>query len=228
VNVDEKSKRLQLLTPFNKWDGKDLIDMTVLIKVKGKCTTDHISPAGPWLKYRGHLDNISNNMLIGAINAENGEANKLRNQLTGEFDTVPAVARDYKRNNINWVVIGEDNYGEGSSREHAALEPRHLGGRAIIVKSFARIHETNLKKQGALPLTFANLADYDKINVDSKISLIGLAELTPGKPLHCRITHKDGKTEDILLLHTFNDYQIGWFRAGSALNRMKELSAAKK
>jgi aconitate hydratase len=225
VNVDAKSDRLQLLTPFKKWDGNDINDLTILIKVKGKCTTDHISPAGPWLKYRGHLDNISNNMFIGAINSENGEANKVRNLLTGEFGAVPAVARDYKAKGTQWCVVGEDNYGEGSSREHAALEPRHLGGRAIIVKSFARIHETNLKKQGVLPLTFANPADYDKIHVDDKLSLLGLKDFAPGKPLKCRITHKDGKTEEITLNHTFNDLQIGWFKAGSALNRMKEIAA---
>lgn len=154
---------MQLLSPFDKWDGKDYRDLTVLIKVKGKCTTDHISAAGPWLKYRGHLDNISNNMFIGATNFENNEMNKIKNQRTGEWSGVPDVARDYKANNIRWVAVGDDNYGEGSSREHAALEPRHLGGRAIIVKSFARIHETNLKKQGLLPLTFANPADYDKV-----------------------------------------------------------------
>merc|ERR1712070_10695 len=163
VDVSPESDRLQLLSPFDAWNGKDLDDMEVLIKVKGKCTTDHISMAGPWLKYRGHLDNISNNMLIGAINSANGEANTIKNQLTGEYQGVPDVARAYKANSIPWCVIGEDNYGEGSSREHAALEPRHLGGRAIIVKSFARIHETNLKKQGLLPLTFANVDDYDLI-----------------------------------------------------------------
>lgn len=163
VVVDPKSQRLQLLEPFDKWDGHDLTDMTVLIKVKGKCTTDHISAAGPWLKYRGHLDNISNNMFIGATNYENNEMNNIKNQRTGKFGGVPDVARDYKANGIKWVAVGDDNYGEGSSREHAALEPRHLGGRAIIVKSFARIHETNLKKQGLLPLTFANPADYDKV-----------------------------------------------------------------
>lgn len=163
VDVDPNSQRLQLLTPFDKWDGKDLTDMTILIKVKGKCTTDHISAAGPWLKYRGHLDNISNNMFITATNADNGELNKVKNQDTGDFGGVPDTARHYKAKGIRWVTIGDENYGEGSSREHAALEPRHLGGRAIIVKSFARIHETNLKKQGVLPLTFANPADYDKV-----------------------------------------------------------------
>uniref|UniRef100_A0A6P7GS70 Probable aconitate hydratase, mitochondrial n=1 Tax=Diabrotica virgifera virgifera TaxID=50390 RepID=A0A6P7GS70_DIAVI len=181
VDVDVKSQRLQLLEPFDKWDGKDLDDMTILIKVKGKCTTDHISAAGPWLKYRGHLDNISNNMFITATNAENGELNKIKNQTTGQWGAVPDVARDYKAKGIRWVTIGDENYGEGSSREHAALEPRHLGGRAIIVKSFARIHETNLKKQGMLPLTFANASDYDKIQPTDKISLKDLKNLSPGK-----------------------------------------------
>ncbi|XP_017477399.1 PREDICTED: probable aconitate hydratase, mitochondrial [Rhagoletis zephyria] len=226
VEVDPKSQRLQILEPFDKWNGKDLVDMTVLIKVKGKCTTDHISAAGPWLKYRGHLDNISNNMFIGAINSENNEMNKVKNQRTGEWAGVPDVARDYKANGIKWVAVGDENYGEGSSREHAALEPRHLGGRAIIVKSFARIHETNLKKQGLLPLTFANPADYDKIQPESKISLIGLNSLVPGKPVDCEI--KTGnKVERIKLNHSLNDLQIGWFKAGSALNRMKELAVNK-
>jgi aconitate hydratase len=225
VNVDDASQRLQLLTPFDKWSGKDLTDLLVLIKVKGKCTTDHISPAGPWLKYRGHLDNISNNMLIGGINSENDEPNNVRNQLTGEFGGVPDTARAYKAAGKSWVVVGEENYGEGSSREHAALEPRHLGARAIIVKSFARIHETNLKKQGLLPLTFANPADYDKIQPTDNISILGLNSFTPGKPLTCKITHKDGSSEEIQLNHTFNELQISWFKAGSALNRMKELAA---
>lgn len=163
MDVSPSSDRLQLLAPFQKWDGKDLSELTVLIKVKGKCTTDHISAAGPWLKYRGHLDNISNNMFIGATNAENNEMNKIKNQVSGEWGGVPDVARAYKAKGIQWVAVGDVNYGEGSSREHAALEPRHLGGRAIIVKSFARIHETNLKKQGMLPLTFANADDYDKV-----------------------------------------------------------------
>jgi len=224
VKVDPKSDRLQLLDPFDKWDGKDIENLSILIKVKGKCTTDHISPAGPWLKYRGHLDNISNNMFIGAINTENGKANEVRNLMNGQSGAVPAVARHYKAKGVRWCVIGEENYGEGSSREHAALEPRHLGGRAIIVKSFARIHETNLKKQGVLPLTFAKPEDYDKIKVDDKISLIGLKDFAPGKQVRCRITHADGQSEEILLNHTFNDLQITWFKAGSALNRMKELS----
>jgi aconitate hydratase len=228
VKVDPKSDRLQLLTPFDKWDGKDIENLVVLIKVKGKCTTDHISPAGPWLKYRGHLDNIANNMFIGAINSKNGEANKVKNVFTSEEGAVPAVARAYKAQKVSWCVVGEENYGEGSSREHAALEPRHLGGRAIIVKSFARIHETNLKKQGVLPLTFAKPEDYDRIKPTDRVSLVGLKDFAPGKPVRCRITHADGKTEEIWLNHTFNELQIGWFKAGSALNRMKEISATKR
>jgi len=227
VDVDPKSQRLQLLEPFDVWDGKDLTDLTVLIKVKGKCTTDHISAAGPWLKYRGHLDNISNNMFIGAVNSENNEVNKIKNQLTGEWGGVPDVARHYKANGIKWVAIGDENYGEGSSREHAALEPRHLGGRAIIVKSFARIHETNLKKQGVLPLTFANPSDYDKIQPTDKISLLGLANFAPGKPIDAEIKHADGSVDKIKLNHTFNEQQITWFQAGSALNRMKQIAAGK-
>ncbi|CAL7933086.1 unnamed protein product [Xylocopa violacea] len=225
VDVNPKSERLQLLEPFDKWDQKDLTDMTILIKVKGKCTTDHISAAGQWLKYRGHLDNISNNMFIGAVNAENGEMNKVKNQLTGEWGKVPEVARHYKKNGVKWVAVGDENYGEGSSREHAALEPRHLGGRAIIVKSFARIHETNLKKQGLLPLTFANPSDYDKIEPTDKISLLGLKDLAPGKPVKAEIKHKDGKVDSITLNHTMNEQQISWFKAGSALNRMKEIAS---
>eukprot|EP00057_Strongylocentrotus_purpuratus_P035753 XP_801745.3 PREDICTED: aconitate hydratase, mitochondrial [Strongylocentrotus purpuratus] len=225
VDVDPSSNRLQLLSPFQP-NGQDLEDMVVLIKVKGKCTTDHISSAGPWLKYRGHLDNISDNLLIGATNIENGAMNSVRNQLTGEFGEVPATARDYKSKNTPWVVFGDENYGEGSSREHAALEPRHLGGRAIIVKSFARIHETNLKKQGMLPLTFSKAADYDKVRPDDKVSLRGLASLAPGKPVECVLKHTDGSSDTILLDHTFNETQLEWFQAGSALNRMKEVQAA--
>ncbi|EDQ87748.1 uncharacterized protein MONBRDRAFT_37734 [Monosiga brevicollis MX1] len=225
VDVDPSSDRLQLLEPFTKWDGKDIEDMEVLIKVKGKCTTDHISMAGPWLKYRGHLDNISNNMLIGAINSANGEANNVKNMIDGSFGGVPDVARVYKANNKPWCVIGEANYGEGSSREHAALEPRHLGARAIIVKSFARIHETNLKKQGLLPLTFANESDYDLIAPEgAKVSIVGLTDFTPGVPLTAVIKNPDGSQHEIKLNHTFNEGQIAWFKAGSALNRMKELS----
>ncbi|XP_016976676.1 probable aconitate hydratase, mitochondrial [Drosophila rhopaloa] len=223
VNVDPKSERLQILEPFEKWDGKDYIDLVVLIKIKGKCTTDHISAAGPWLKYRGHLDNISNNLFIGATNAENNEMNKVKNQKSGQFDAVPAVARDYKANKMRWCAVGEENYGEGSSREHAALEPRHLGGVAIIVKSFARIHETNLKKQGMLALTFANPGDYDKIQPTSKISLLNLKDLAPGKPVDAEIKNNGGG-DKIQLNHTLNEQQIKWFQAGSALNLMKELS----
>jgi len=193
------------------------------MKVKGKCTTDHISAAGPWLKYRGHLDNISNNMFIGAINIENGEANKIKNQLTGAWEGVPDTARQYKAKGIQWVVVGDENYGEGSSREHAALEPRHLGGRAIIVKSFARIHETNLKKQGMLPLTFANPSDYDKIQPTDKITLLDLKNFAPAKPIKCEVKHADGSKDTIMLNHTFNEMQITWFKAGSALNRMAEV-----
>lgn len=228
VTVDPKSDRLQLLSPFAKWDGKDLTDLLVLIKIKGKCTTDHISMAGPWLKFRGHLDNISNNMFIGAVNSENNEVNKVKNQLTNEFGSVPETARYYKSKGLSWVAVGEENYGEGSSREHAALEPRHLGARAIIVKSFARIHETNLKKQGLLPLTFSNPSDYDKIQPTDKIDLVNLNEFAPKKPVKCVIKHKDGTRDEILLDHTFNDAQIGWFKAGSALNRMAEVIAGKK
>ena len=220
VIVSDESQRLQLLTPFAAWDGKDLEDATILIKTKGKCTTDHISMAGPWLKYRGHLDNISNNMLIGALNAENDKINNVKNQLTGEYGAVPDVARAYKAAGRPWVVIGDENYGEGSSREHAALEPRHLGGRAVIVKSFARIHETNLKKQGMLPLTFANPADYDKVGPADKLSIKGLTTLTPGKPLTVVGSRPDGSTYEFVVNHTFNDNQITWFKHGSALNAM--------
>lgn len=223
VDVSPDSERLQLLTPFDKWDGQDYENMEVLIKVKGKCTTDHISAAGPWLRFRGHLDNISNNMLIAAINSENDEPNKIWNKVDNNYGGVPDVARVYKANNIRWVVVGDDNYGEGSSREHAALEPRHLGGRAVIVKSFARIHETNLKKQGMLPLTFADPADYDKVQPRDQISIHGLTTFTPGVPLTATFKHEDGSEDVVTLNHTFNQGQIEWFQAGSALNRMKEL-----
>lgn len=219
VAVSPTSDRLQVLQGFQAWDGKDATNIPILIKCQGKTTTDHISMAGPWLKYRGHLDNISNNMLIGAVNAENGEANKVKNAFTGEYDAVPATARDYKARGVKWVVIGDWNYGEGSSREHAALEPRHLGGLAIITRSFARIHETNLKKQGMLPLTFAEPADYDKIQPDDKVDLL-CTELEVGKPMTLRVHPKDGKTFDIKLNHTFNESQIEWFKDGSALNTM--------
>lgn len=219
VQVSPSSDRLQVLQPFNEWDGKDYIDTPILIKTQGKTTTDHISMAGPWLKYRGHLDNISNNMLIGAMNAANGEANKIQNFTNGSWDAVPAVARDYKAKGIKWVVIGDWNYGEGSSREHAALEPRHLGGVAIITRSFARIHETNLKKQGMLPLTFSNPEDYDKIPTDAKVDLKA-TELEVGKPITMVVKPKDGKPFEVKLSHTFNAGQIEWFKNGSALNTM--------
>ncbi|KAK3301514.1 aconitase family-domain-containing protein [Chaetomium fimeti] len=219
VQVSPSSDRLQILSPFSAWDGKDATDCQILIKAHGKTTTDHISMAGPWLKYRGHLDNISNNLLIGAINAANGEANKVKNQTTGAFDAVPAVARDYKSKGIKWVVVGDWNYGEGSSREHAALEPRHLGGLAIITRSFARIHETNLKKQGMLPLTFSDPADYDKIQPDDKIDIL-CTELAVGKPITMRVHPNNGSAFDIKLSHTFNEGQLEWFKNGSALNTM--------
>jgi aconitate hydratase len=226
VDVDPASDRLQLLTPFSKWDGGDLKDLAVLIKVKGKCTTDHISAAGPWLKFRGHLENISNNMLIGAVNSANDEVNKIVNYDTGAEGGVPQIAKTYKDVGAKWVVVGDENYGEGSSREHAALEPRFLGGAAIIVKSFARIHETNLKKQGMLPLTFADKADYDKVRPDDKITLNDLVNFAPGRPVEATLKHTDGTQENIILNHTFNEPQITWFKAGSALNRMKEMAAA--
>lgn len=222
IKVDPTSKRLQLLEPFKAWDGKDFVDFPVLLKAKGKCTTDHISMAGPWLKFRGHLDNISNNMFIGAINAYTDEVGKVKNIFTIEYKSVPEVAREYKKMGTSWVVVGDENYGEGSSREHAAMEPRFLGGRAIIVKSFARIHETNLKKQGMLPLTFANPADYEKIQEDDKVSIIGLKDLSPNKQLKLILKHKDGSKEEALLNQTMNEAQIGWFKAGSALNLIAE------
>ncbi len=224
VIVKPDSERLQLLKPFAPWDGKDFVDFPLLLKAKGKCTTDHISMAGPWLRYRGHLDNISNNMFIGAINAFSGDAGKVKNTFTGETKSVPEVARDYKAKGVNWIVVGDENYGEGSSREHAAMEPRFLGGRAIIVKSFARIHETNLKKQGMLPLTFANLFDYDKIKEDDKLSVIGITELAPEKQLKLVIKHKDGSKDEAMLNHTMNKAQIEWFKAGSALNLIAKMN----
>lgn len=225
VRINPESNRLQRLFPFVHPDfEKDFRNMTVLLKAKGKCTTDHISMAGPWLKYRGHLDNISNNMFIGAVNAFNDKTNHIKNTFTGLYDEVPNVARYYKRNNIPWVVVGEENYGEGSSREHAAMEPRHLGGKAIIVKSFARIHETNLKKQGMLPLTFADPADYDKVREDDKIEL-KIKDIAPGTEVKMELRHSDGTTEEVILNHTMNQQQIDWFKVGSALNLMAKKSA---
>lgn len=218
VIVAGDSQRLQLLEPFAAWEGTDLKGLKLLIKAKGKCTTDHISMAGPWLKFRGHLDNISNNMLIGAVNFYNEETDKVKNQLTGEYGAVPATQRAYKAAGIGTIVVGDENYGEGSSREHAAMEPRHLGVRAIVVRSFARIHETNLKKQGMLALTFANKEDYDKIQEDDTFDIVGLGAFEPGKPLNMVLNHKDGSKETITLYHTYNKQQIEWFKAGGALN----------
>ena len=218
VAVSETSDRLQLLAPFEAWDGKNILGAKLLIKAFGKCTTDHISMAGPWLRFRGHLDNISNNMLIGAVNAFTEKTNSVKNQLSGEYETVPGVARAYKAAGIASVVVGDHNYGEGSSREHAAMEPRFLGVKAVLVKSFARIHETNLKKQGMLGLTFANEADYDKIQEDDTIHFVDLVSFAPGKPLTLEFVHADGSKDVILANHTYNDSQIGWFVAGSALN----------
>ncbi|MEW5302867.1 MAG: hypothetical protein WDW36_005608 [Sanguina aurantia] len=220
ITVDPTSNRLQLLEPFKAWNGEDITGAAILIKAKGKCTTDHISMAGPWLKYRGHLDNISNNLLIGALNIDNLKANAVKNVVTGEEGAVPATARDYKARGLPWVVVGDENYGEGSSREHAALEPRHLGGAAIIVKSFARIHETNLKKQGMLPLTFADPKDYDAISPSDKMSILGLQSFAPGKTLTVEGKRLDGTTYSFTVNHTYNDNQISWFKAGSALNAM--------
>ena len=225
VAVAPDSSRLQLLENFPAWDGKNIVGAKLLIKAKGKCTTDHISMAGPWLRYRGHLDNISNNMLIGAENAFNGKANEVVNQLTGEVGEVPAVQRAYKAAGVSSIVVGDHNYGEGSSREHAAMEPRHLGVCAVIVKSFARIHETNLKKQGMLGLTFANEADYDKILENDSFNFIDLVDFAPGKPLTLEIVHATGSKETIQLNHTYNQSQIEWFRAGSALNLIKSQNA---
>ncbi|TAH40874.1 MAG: aconitate hydratase [Bacteroidetes bacterium] len=218
VKVAPDSDRLQLLEPFRPWEGTDLTGLKLLIKAKGKCTTDHISMAGPWLKFRGHLDNISNNMLIGAQNAFNGKTDSVKNQITGKYDAVPAVQRAYKAAGIGSIVVGDENYGEGSSREHAAMEPRHLGVRAILVKSFARIHETNLKKQGMLALTFANKSDFDKIQEDDTIDIIGLKDFRPDKQLTIVLNHSDGKTEQFNVNHTYNENQIEWFKAGGALN----------
>ncbi len=218
VLVAEDSKRLQLLAAFAKWNGADYTGLKLLIKVKGKCTTDHISMAGPWLRFRGHLDNISDNCLIGATNTFNDSANKVKNQLTGEYGAVPAVQRAYKAAGIASIVIGEDNYGEGSSREHAAMEPRFLGVKVILVKSFARIHETNLKKQGMLPLTFINKEDYNKVQEDDNIDIIGLTTFAPAQNLTVVLNHKDGSKDSFEVKHSFNASQIGWFKAGSALN----------
>jgi aconitate hydratase len=222
VIVDPKSDRLQLLEGFPAWNGEDITGLKLLIKAKGKCTTDHISMAGPWLRYRGHLDNISNNMLIGAVNAFNDKTNEIKNQITGKYDEVPATARHYKALGLGSIVVGDENYGEGSSREHAAMEPRHLGVRAVLVRSFARIHETNLKKQGMLALTFDNKEDYDKIKEDDIIDIIGLKTFAPGAPLTVVLHHSDGAKDEIKVNHTYSQVQIEWFKAGSALNLIKQ------
>ncbi|TNE79524.1 MAG: aconitate hydratase [Bacteroidetes bacterium] len=222
VIVDPASNRLQLLDPFQAWEGKNLTGLKLLIKAKGKCTTDHISMAGPWLKFRGHLDNISNNLLIGAVNYFNEKTNSVKSQIHGAEGAVPDVQRAYKASGIGTIVVGDENYGEGSSREHAAMEPRHLGVRAVLVKSFARIHETNLKKQGMLALTFANPADYDKIREDDDIDIIGLTEFTPGTPLKVVLNHTDGTMETIVANHSYNEQQIEWFKAGAALNIIRK------
>jgi len=222
VLVSPTSDRLQLLEPFKEWEGTDLKGLKLLIKAKGKCTTDHISMAGPWLKFRGHLDNISNNMLIGAVNFYNEKTNTVKNQLSNQYAEVPAVQRDYKAHGIGTIVVGDENYGEGSSREHAAMEPRFLGVRAILTKSFARIHETNLKKQGMLALTFANTGDYDKIQEDDTIDIVGLETFAEGQPLTIVLHHNDGTNEEFPVNHTYNEQQIEWFKAGSALNIIRK------
>jgi aconitate hydratase len=222
VAVKPESNRLQLLQPFPAWDGNDMQGLRLLIKAKGKCTTDHISMAGPWLRFRGHLDNISDNLLIGAVNYFNEKTNLVKNGLTGSYEAVPAVARAYKAAGAGSIVIGDENYGEGSSREHAAMEPRHLGVKVVLVKSFARIHETNLKKQGMLALTFADKSDYDKVREDDTISVNGLKEFSPGKPLTLTLDHADGSSESFSVNHTYNQSQIEWFIAGSALNLIRK------
>jgi len=226
VIVADSSERLQLLTPFAPWNGENLTGAKLLIKAHGKCTTDHISMAGPWLRFRGHLDNISNNCLIGAVNAFNQKTNFVKNQLTGEYGGVPDVQRAYKAEGIETVVVGDHNYGEGSSREHAAMEPRHLGVKVVLVKSFARIHETNLKKQGMLGITFANEADYDLIQEDDTFNFVDLKDFAAGKPLTIEVVHTDGSTDTILANHTYNEAQIEWFKAGSALNLIKQQNSA--
>lgn len=221
VQINKDSNRLQILEPFDEWNGEDYVGLPIIVKAKGKCTTDHISPAGPWLMYRGHLDKLSDNLLLGAVNAFNGEVGKGRNILNNKIESLPHIARQYKEKGMRWVIIGDKNYGEGSSREHAALTPRYLGCAAVITKSFARIHETNLKKQGILALTFSDPADYDKIQETDKISLVELDKLEEGKPVKCIIKHEDGSKEEIQLKHSYNAAQLEWFRKGSALNVLR-------
>jgi aconitate hydratase len=225
VAINPTSGRLQKLEPFLKWDGKDFVELPLLLKAKGKCTTDHISPAGAWLSLRGHIDKISDNVFLGAVNAFTNDVGKGKNQLNGNIESFPVIARQYKEKGLKWIVIGDNNYGEGSSREHAAMSPRYLGCGAVIARSFARIHETNLKKQGVLALTFVNPADYDKVQESDKISLLDLSQIAPGKNVTCMLLHKDGTKDEILLKHSYNDFQIKWFKAGSALNIMREREA---
>jgi aconitate hydratase len=221
LQVDPQSERLQLLAPWPAWDGLDFVGLPVLVKTRGKTTTDDISPAGPWLRYRGHLDRFSDNLLQGAVNAFTGEAGRGKNVLTGEAaQPISKLARDYRSRGLRWVVVGDANYGEGSSREHAALSPRLLGGAAVIARSFARIHESNLKKQGLLALRFSDPEDYERIREDDRVSLLGLAAMAPGKPLGCRVRHADGTGETLWLDHSYSAAQLEWFRAGSALNAM--------
>jgi aconitate hydratase len=222
IKVDPESRRLQLLTPFDPWEGSDLTGLKLLIKAKGKCTTDHISMAGPWLKYRGHLENISNNLLIGAVNFFNDKTNAVLNPVSGEYIPVPDLGKEYRSKNIGSIIVGDENYGEGSSREHAAMEPRFMKVKAVIVKSFARIHETNLKKQGMLALTFVNKDDYDLIREDDTFDINGLTTFSPGKNLVLVARHKDGSSDEIPLNHTYNKNQIEWFKAGSALNLIRK------
>jgi aconitate hydratase len=221
VLIDPNSDRLQKLEPFSSWDGNDFIELNVILKAKGKCTTDHISPAGPWLRLRGHLDNLSDNLLLGAVNAFNDEVGKAKNILSNNIENCANIARRYKEKNMRWVIVGDNNYGEGSSREHAAMTPRFLGCALVIAKSFARIHETNLKKQGVLALTFENSNDYEKIKEDDKISILGLTDFAFDKPFECELQHSDGNSEKIILKHSYNSSQIEWFKAGSALNVLK-------
>lgn len=222
VIIDKNSKRLQRLEPFLPWDGKDYLELPVMVKAKGKCTTDHISPAGAWLSFRGHIDNLSDNMLLGAVNAFNNEVGKGHNILNNSLESFPQIARQYKAKGLKWIIIGDNNYGEGSSREHAAMTPRYLGCGAVITKSFARIHETNLKKQGILALTFSNPIDYEKILEYDRISLVELSKMTESKPIECIIKHSDGRSEKIMLNHSYNNSQIEWFKAGSALNVLRQ------
>ncbi|MGB0949761.1 MAG: aconitate hydratase, partial [Marinirhabdus sp.] len=226
IKVDENSQRLQLLEPFEPIKDSEMQGMKLLIKAFGKCTTDHISMAGPWLRFRGHLDNISNNCLIGAVNAFNKKTNFVKSQLDGQYGGVPDTQRKYKAEGVKTIVVGDHNYGEGSSREHAAMEPRHLGVAAVLVKSFARIHETNLKKQGMLALTFANAADYDLIQEDDTFNFLDISNFAPGQPLTIAVVHADGSKDTITANHTYNKAQIAWYREGSALNLIKKENAA--